>query len=48
MPRAPAVSKSNSPSKWIKPQLTRLVDEVPPGKDWLHGGDIKFAAMDLP
>jgi hypothetical protein len=22
--------------KWIKPQLTRLVDEAPAGNDWLH------------
>ncbi|SEP49365.1 DNA ligase D [Rhodospirillales bacterium URHD0017] len=26
--------------KWIKPQLTRLVDEAPTGKDWLH--EIKY------
>jgi hypothetical protein len=25
---------------WIKPQLTRLVDEAPTGKDWLH--EIKY------
>ena len=25
---------------WIKPQLTRLVDEAPDGPDWLH--EIKF------
>jgi ATP-dependent DNA ligase len=23
-------------ARWIKPQLTRLVDEAPTGKDWLH------------
>ena len=28
------------PPKWIKPQLTRLVDEAPAGKDWLH--EIKY------
>ncbi|SEP49068.1 ATP dependent DNA ligase domain [Rhodospirillales bacterium URHD0017] len=26
--------------KWIKPQLTRLMDEAPTGKDWLH--EIKY------
>jgi ATP-dependent DNA ligase len=26
--------------KWINPQLTRLVDEAPTGKDWLH--EIKY------
>ncbi len=26
--------------KWIKPQLTRLVDEAPAGDGWLH--EIKF------
>ena len=28
------------PPTWIKPQLTRLVDEAPAGKDWLH--EIKY------
>jgi len=28
------------PPKWIKPQLTRLVDEAPTGNDWLH--EIKY------
>ena len=28
------------PPKWIKPQLTRLVDEAPTGSDWLH--EIKY------
>jgi bifunctional non-homologous end joining protein LigD len=28
------------PPKWIKPQLTRLVDEAPTGTDWLH--EIKY------
>jgi ATP-dependent DNA ligase len=30
---------SRSP-KWIKPQLTRLVDEAPTGNDWVH--EIKY------
>jgi bifunctional non-homologous end joining protein LigD len=30
------VGRSPSPPKWIKPQLTRLVDEAPMGKEWLH------------
>ena len=28
------------PPKWIKPQLTRLVEEAPTGNDWLH--EIKY------
>jgi ATP-dependent DNA ligase len=28
------------PPKWIKPQLTRLVEEAPSGNDWLH--EIKY------
>jgi ATP-dependent DNA ligase len=28
------------PPKWIKPQLTRLVDKAPTGKEWLH--EIKY------
>ena len=28
------------PPKWIKPQLTRLVDEAPAGPGWLH--EIKY------
>ena len=28
---------TSRPPKWIKPQLTRLVDEAPSGGDWLHG-----------
>jgi ATP-dependent DNA ligase len=31
---------ASSPPKWIKPQLTRLVDVAPAGKDWLH--EIKY------
>jgi bifunctional non-homologous end joining protein LigD len=37
---ASAVPKSPQPAKWIKPQLTRLVDEAPAGSDWLH--EIKY------
>jgi ATP-dependent DNA ligase len=33
-------SKSTRPPKWIKPQLTRLVDEAPPGGGRLH--EIKY------
>src|SRR5215813_401318 len=29
-----------APPKWIKPQLTRLVDEAPTGNDWLH--EVKY------
>jgi len=28
------------PPKWLKPQLTRLVDEAPAGGNWLH--EIKY------
>jgi ATP-dependent DNA ligase len=28
------------PPKWIKPQLSRLVDEAPTGANWLH--EIKY------
>lgn len=31
---------TSRPPKWIKPQLTRLVDEAPVGDDWLH--EIKY------
>jgi ATP-dependent DNA ligase len=31
---------TSRPPKWIKPQLTRLVDEAPAGDGWLH--EIKF------
>jgi hypothetical protein len=34
------VGKASGPPKWIKPQLTRLVDEAPAGTDWLH--EIKY------
>jgi ATP-dependent DNA ligase len=35
-----AVGKSTRPPKWIKPQLTHLVDEAPTGNDWVH--EIKY------
>ena len=35
-----AVGKAAEPPKWIKPQLTRNVDEAPAGNDWLH--EIKY------
>ena len=31
---------TSPPLKWIKPQLTRLVDEAPAGGNWLH--EIKY------
>src|SRR5262245_44920497 len=34
------VGKTSEPPKWIKPQLKRLVDEAPAGKDWLH--EVKY------
>jgi ATP-dependent DNA ligase len=34
------VGKAAEPPTWIKPQLTRNVDEVPAGNDWLH--EIKY------
>jgi ATP-dependent DNA ligase len=34
------VASTSRPPKWIKPQLTRLVDEAPAGGDWLH--EIKY------
>jgi ATP-dependent DNA ligase len=34
------VGTTSRPPKWIKPQLTRLVDEAPTGKDGLH--EIKY------
>jgi ATP-dependent DNA ligase len=30
----------SQPPKWIKPQLTRLVEEAPAGANWLH--EIKY------
>jgi bifunctional non-homologous end joining protein LigD len=42
MPRriSTTVPKSPQPPKWIKPQLTRPVDEAPAGLDWLH--EVKY------
>lgn len=34
------VETTSRPPKWIKPQLPRLVDEAPTGKDWVH--EIKY------
>jgi hypothetical protein len=31
---------TSRPPKWIKPQVTRLVEEAPTGSDWLH--EIKY------
>jgi DNA ligase D-like protein (predicted ligase) len=31
---------TSRPPKWIKPQLTRLMDEAPTGKDWVH--EVKY------
>ena len=30
------VETTSRPPKWIKPQLTRLVEEAPSGDAWLH------------
>ena len=35
-----SASGSAHPPAWIKPQLTRLIDEAPKGTDWLH--EIKY------
>jgi ATP-dependent DNA ligase len=34
------VAELAHPPTWIKPQLTRLVEEAPTGKEWLH--EIKY------
>ena len=34
------MKSTSAPPKWIKPQLTRLVDEAPQGPGWLH--EIKY------
>ena len=34
------MTETPHPSKWIKPQLTRSVDEAPAGPDWLH--EVKY------
>jgi len=35
-----SVPESAHPPTWIKPQLTRLVDEAPTDKGWLH--EVKY------
>jgi len=40
MTKVSGLAKSTQPPRWIKPQLTRLVDEAPSGPDWLH--EIKY------
>ena len=35
-----SLPKHSHPPKWIKPQLTRLIEEAPAGRDWLH--EIKY------
>src|ERR1044072_3462388 len=35
-----SVGTTSRPPNWIKPQLTRLVDEAPAGAGWLH--EIKY------
>jgi len=35
-----SVGKASGPPKWIKPQLSRVVDKAPAGEDWLH--EIKY------
>jgi ATP-dependent DNA ligase len=34
------VGTTSRPPKWIKPQFTRIVNEAPSGKDWVH--EIKY------
>jgi ATP-dependent DNA ligase len=34
------VARTDRPPKWLKPQLTRLVEEAPSGDGWLH--EIKY------
>src|SRR5437879_8046083 len=43
MTRSPAENRCAEPTalpSWVKPQLTRLVDQPPEGPEWLH--EIKF------
>jgi ATP-dependent DNA ligase len=40
MTRGPVRAAGLVPPRWIKPQLTRLVDEAPTGDGWLH--EIKY------
>jgi bifunctional non-homologous end joining protein LigD len=37
---AAAVSSSAKLPRWVEPQLTKLVTEIPTGDDWAH--EIKF------
>jgi DNA ligase D-like protein (predicted ligase) len=39
-PKKPGKSTGSRPPAWIKPQLTRLVDDAPDGPGWLH--EIKY------
>ena len=34
------MGRTDGPPKWIKPQLTRLVEEAPSGAGWVH--EIKY------
>ena len=40
------MASTSRPPKWIKPQLSRLVDEAPTGEDWLH--EIKYDGYRTP
>jgi bifunctional non-homologous end joining protein LigD len=40
MAKPKSAAKATQPPRWIKPQLTRLVDDAPAGPDWLH--EIKY------
>jgi ATP-dependent DNA ligase len=40
------VAGTDRPPKWIKPQLTRLVEEAPSGKDWLR--EMKYDGYSCP
>jgi bifunctional non-homologous end joining protein LigD len=35
MAKPKSAAKATQPPRWIKPQLTRLVDDAPAGPDWL-------------
>ena len=35
-----AVGRTDQPPKWIKPPLTRLVEEAPSGESWVH--EVKY------
>lgn len=36
----PSEARDAHPPSWVKPQVARLVDEAPDGKDWLH--EVKY------